>query len=244
MDEVLAAVQELGPDIHDYEFYNSVAELDAVPDSATFYKDFVSHNRPCVIRGAISNWSAAHNWDLDYISECMGTARVTCTFTCDGKADSIQHQHNGDSRFVLPDNRQMTMKEFVSIFRQSKSDASPVPSVQYQNNNWTEFEKLTEDIDVSFPWAFEAFGATKPDAVNLWIGDHRSTTTYHKVCLRHPNCPADRPFSKPGFPQQYTCSVRKETIVCGGPLVRRVQFLADPPLSTMFTEPLLLPGSR
>lgn len=194
MDEVLAAVHELGPGINNFEFYSTVAELDAVPDSATFYKEYVAHNRPCVLRGTICHWPATHNWGLNYISECMGAAQVTCTFTCDGKADAIQQQSDGSTRFLLPDNRRMSMKEFISIFRQSKSDASPVPSVQFQNNNWTEFPKLAGDIDVSFPWAFEAFGASKPDAVNLWIGDHRSTTTYHKVCLRHPNCLSRRPW--------------------------------------------------
>lgn len=186
MDEVLAAIEQLGQDIHDYEFYNSIAELDTIPDSATWYRDFVSRNRPCVVRGAVSHWPATQTWDLDRIQERMGHAQVTCTFTCDGKADAIQQQDDGSSRFLLPDNRKMTMEEFVTVFRQSKANASPVPSVQYQNNNLAEFESLTKDIDTSFAWALEAFGAATPDAVNLWIGDKRSTTTFHKVCPQSP----------------------------------------------------------
>lgn len=180
-DEVLAAVEQLGVDIHDYEFYSAVAELHAIPDSTTWQNDFVSHNRPCVIRGAVSYWPAIRAWDLDYIQARMGDAPVTCSFTCDGRADSIQRQADGSDRFLLPDNKQMTMAAFVSAFRKSKHAPSPVPSVQYQNNNLQEFGSLAEDIDISFPWAFCGFGASKPDAVNLWIGDKRSTTTYHKV---------------------------------------------------------------
>eukprot|EP00892_Ulva_mutabilis_P001581 jgi/Ulvmu1/11423/UM075_0089.1 len=179
-DEVLAAIEQLGQDIHDYEFYNSVAELHTLPDSITWYRDFVSRNRPCVIRGGVSDWPAIHLWDLDYIQERMGAAPVTCSFTCDGRADSVQRQPDGSCRFLLPDNRQMSMQDFVRIFRQSKREQSPVPSVQFQNDNLQEFASLSRDIDVTFPWAFRAFGASQPDAVNLWIGDKRSATTYHK----------------------------------------------------------------
>jgi jumonji domain-containing protein 7 len=38
---------------------------------------------------------------------------------------------------------------------------------------------LLEDVDAQLEFAAEAFGAA-PDAVNLWIGDQRSETTFHK----------------------------------------------------------------
>jgi hypothetical protein len=52
--------------------------------------------------------------------------------------------------------------------------------LQHQNSNLTEeLPALLEDVDPELPWASAAFGAA-PEAVNLWIGDHRSATTFHK----------------------------------------------------------------
>lgn len=179
-DAVKESVLDLSTAVSYFELYDSVAELDAVPDSDTFQKTYVSRNRPCVIRNAVSHWPALQKWSLDYIAEKMEQQRCTCTFSSNGRADSVQSLPQGDV-FLLPDNREMTLPEFIKIFRDSKAAGSPfVPSVQYQNDNMTEFGCLRNDFDASFPWAFHAFSAA-PEAVNLWIGDSRSSTTYHKV---------------------------------------------------------------
>ena len=39
---------------------------------------------------------------------------------------------------------------------------------------------LLPDVEAELPWAAQAFGAS-PDAINLWIGDQRAATTFHKV---------------------------------------------------------------
>lgn len=180
--DVKNAVLQLSTAVSDFERYDLVAELDCVPDSKTFEKEFVARNRPCVIRNAVSHWPAIEKWSLDYISEKMGEQRSTCTFSSNGRADSVQSLPQGDV-FLLPDNRKMTIKEFIRLFRNSRLDESPfVPSVQYQNDNMSEFGCLADDFDASFPWAFQAFDSGTPDAVNLWIGDSRSSTTFHKVC--------------------------------------------------------------
>lgn len=52
--------------------------------------------------------------------------------------------------------------------------------LQQQNSNLTEeFAPLLADVEPQLGFAGEAFGAA-PDAVNLWIGDARSETTFHK----------------------------------------------------------------
>lgn len=113
----------------------------------------------------------------------MGDERCTCTFSSNGRADSVQSLPHGDV-FLLPDNREMTVSEFTKFFRNSKCDGLPfVPSVQYQNDNMSQFGCLAHDFDASFPWAFQAFDSDTPDAVNLWIGDSRSSTSFHKVRL-------------------------------------------------------------
>jgi peptidyl-lysine (3S)-dioxygenase / protease len=179
---VTDALLQVSSIVSDFELYDAVAELDTVPDVRTFERTFVARHRPCVIRNAVSHWPAVHKWSLDYITERMGEQKCTCTFSSSGRADSVQSLPQGDV-FLLPDNREMTMREFIPLFRDSKlPGASFVPSVQYQNDNMSEFGCLADDFDVSFPWAFQGFDSETPDAVNLWIGDSRSSTTFHKVC--------------------------------------------------------------
>ena len=51
---------------------------------------------------------------------------------------------------------------------------------QQQNDCFrTEYSALAGDCDSHIEWATEAFGAL-PEAVNLWIGNHRSQTSFHK----------------------------------------------------------------
>lgn len=184
-EAVRDSVLQLSTAVADLEHYDAVAELNSIPDNGTFERTFVARNRPCVIRNAVSHWPAIEKWSLDYISEKMGEHKCTCTFSSTGRADSVQRLPQGDV-FLLPDNRDMTMNEFTRVFRDSKLVGAPfVPSVQYQNDNMSEFGCLADDFDASFPWAFQAFEVDSPDAVNLWIGDSRSSTTYHKVCKWH-----------------------------------------------------------
>ena len=51
---------------------------------------------------------------------------------------------------------------------------------QQQNSNLTqELPQLLGDVEAQLGFGAAAFGAA-PDAVNLWIGDERAATTYHK----------------------------------------------------------------
>lgn len=78
----------------------------------------------------------------------------------------------------------MTLPQFFDLFRRSRDshgDTRVVPYVQHQNSSLTEeFGFLGRDIRPGLGWAGEVFGGS-PDAVNLWIGDERSVTSFHKV---------------------------------------------------------------
>lgn len=55
-----------------------------------------------------------------------------------------------------------------------------MPYLQHQNSNLTvELPALLDDVEACFPWARAAFGGA-PDAVNVWVGDARAATTFHK----------------------------------------------------------------
>ncbi|GAB4816662.1 hypothetical protein N2152v2_003708 [Parachlorella kessleri] len=55
-----------------------------------------------------------------------------------------------------------------------------VPYLQFQNSSLLkELPQLLGDVDEHIPWATEALGCL-PEAVNFWLGDERSVTSFHK----------------------------------------------------------------
>jgi jumonji domain-containing protein 7 len=56
-----------------------------------------------------------------------------------------------------------------------------VAYLQQQNDCFREeYSALASDCDAHIPWATEALGGYLPEAVNLWIGNHLSETSFHK----------------------------------------------------------------
>ena len=124
--------------------------------------------------------------------------QVTVAITPNGRADAV-HDVATDStdghwlpHFVLPLEKQMPMTDFLLHLKQPHFQARPsskhpdsrfhqsVMYIQQQNGNFTShFPMLADDVDGDLSWASEAFGA-KPDAVNLWIGNEQSVTSFHK----------------------------------------------------------------
>ncbi|GJP41956.1 hypothetical protein CLOM_g1567 [Closterium sp. NIES-68] len=69
-------------------------------------------------------------------------------------------------------------------FASAHSSRSPfigIPYVQHQNGSFrTEFAALAADADEHIGFATAALGGNLPEAVNLWIGDERAVTSWHK----------------------------------------------------------------
>jgi peptidyl-lysine (3S)-dioxygenase / protease len=182
--QISDALNQLSSNISDFEGLESVPTLQVVPDAHVFAARFVARNLPCVLRGAASHWDAVRKWSIDHITSVMGSTPVTCTFTPDGRADAVKVPSARSSQpvFVLPHTEKRTMKQFSDVFRQTKREGMAcVPSVQFQNSNLSEFEELKADIDFDVEWAAVAFQAGAPDASNIWIGDSRCSTSFHKV---------------------------------------------------------------
>eukprot|EP00955_Chlamydomonas_euryale_P004955 52853-Chlamydomonas_euryale.AAC.13 len=78
----------------------------------------------------------------------------------------------------------MSLRSFFALLRASRalppgSPGAEVPYVQHQNSSLTaEYPQLAGDCPAP-EWAARAFGAP-PEASNLWIGDERSVTSFHK----------------------------------------------------------------
>lgn len=130
--------------------------------------------------------------------------QVTVAVTPNGRADAVCNIEAGSTSnllqpyFVLPCERQMQMSDFLEhlVHQQPSSqqdtsceaqenngsppDQQEIMYLQQQNGNFTShFPELLGDIDPEMPWASQAFG-TSPDAVNLWIGNDQSVTSFHK----------------------------------------------------------------
>ncbi|KAM7493736.1 hypothetical protein LguiB_028345 [Lonicera macranthoides] len=62
----------------------------------------------------------------------------------------------------------------------SDLEAKFVAYAQQQNDCFrSEYKEILEDCELDIPWASEALGC-KPEAVNLWIGNELSETSFHK----------------------------------------------------------------
>jgi len=165
------ALQTLASEVRD--LINYVDIVDAPPDPLTFYRNWVSQNRPLIIKNAAKDWPALTKWTELYLRENLGDVNVTVSVTPNGYADAVYH-----GKFVMPEERNMTMNNFLHIMNNPDS-ANGVFYVQKQNSNLTdEFSNIMDDVK-SFCWAETAFGKS-PDAINFWMGDKRAVTSMHK----------------------------------------------------------------
>jgi len=173
-EDLEAALTNLCVEAKELYLGSQLTEVENVPSPLNFYRDFISYNRPLVIRGGVNHWPAITKWTNQYLKETIGDLPVTVTVTPNGYADAPQ----GDL-FVMPEERTMKMTDFLNIIDNPES-ANGVFYIQKQNSNLTEeFEEILCDVETDIIWATEAFGKL-PDAVNFWLGDQRAITSMHK----------------------------------------------------------------
>eukprot|EP00794_Sanderia_malayensis_P005279 gene5279-5946_t len=168
------ALMNLSQEARELYLPQEIPILDSPPSALVFLRDYVSPNRPVIIKNCLKTWSACSSWTPDYLRECLGDTLVTVTSTPNGYADAPV----GD-RFVLPEEKFMLFKEFLTIWEENDK-TNGVHYIQKQNSNFTdEFSVLVKDADCHVSWASEAFGG-RPDAVNFWMGNSDSVTSMHK----------------------------------------------------------------
>ncbi|KAK9241127.1 phospholipase A2 [Lipomyces kononenkoae] len=149
----------------------------SLPAALEFMRQ-VHTNFPVVYRGAALNWPAlvstsGRRWAKQYLLDKLKDTIVTVAETPLGNADAPL-----EGMFVQPHTSHLPFPVFVDKLLDPNADS--VCYMQSQNNNMpTEFPQLANDIQVDIPWATEAL-QSQPEAVNLWIGSSRSTTSLHK----------------------------------------------------------------
>ncbi|XP_071449889.1 bifunctional peptidase and (3S)-lysyl hydroxylase Jmjd7 [Hetaerina americana] len=140
-----------------------------------FHRKWVSPNLPVVLKGAVNHWPAIKKWTNDYLRSAIGDKVVQVAATPNGYADAI-----ADGYFVMPEERKMAVKDFLSVLEEPESLPGTILYVQSQNGNLSEdWVDLVKDIESDLPWATEAFGEL-PSAGNFWMGDERAVTSMHR----------------------------------------------------------------
>jgi len=155
-----------------------------VESAKDFYR-FASRREPVVITNALEAWPAMKYWDAEYLKKKVGSNIVSVNVTPNGMGDAVVRDHEGSEVFAFPEERSMKCSEFLDLWTSSSSSVSderrPVFYLSHQNDSLrTQFAKLLEDdVPSHISWASELFGS-RPDAVNLWIGDRRSRSSLHQ----------------------------------------------------------------
>ncbi|GFZ45061.1 hypothetical protein JCM24511_02787 [Saitozyma sp. JCM 24511] len=145
---------------------------------------------PALIRGCGSDvmLGASEDWDAPETYERVAGDRVvTIAITDDGLADSVRVSEDGSTMFVKALDEQLQMATFLARLRDA--DDPEVLYLQSQDGNVfrseprapgeePELAMFQRHIQRDVAWMHEATGATA-EAVNLWIGSSRSTTSFH-----------------------------------------------------------------
>ncbi|XP_058085277.1 lysine-specific demethylase JMJ32 isoform X2 [Magnolia sinica] len=163
----------------------SIDRLDSPPSSLRFLRHYVSSNKPCIISNAILHWPALSTWphfspsSFSLLPEQHHV--VSVHLTPHGRADSLVPLPDDPSSLCFASAHVQRMP-FHQALQHIVSPPLPnyVAYAQEQNDCFrSEYSHLAHDIDAHIPWATEALG-TLPEAVNLWIGNHLSETSFHK----------------------------------------------------------------
>eukprot|EP00501_MAST-03F_sp_TOSAG23-6_P000338 GSMAST32.ASY1.ANO1.345.1 assembled CDS len=150
--------------------------------TALEFMRFVATSTPVIIQGVVSGWDAYNRWSLEYLKTSTGNRNVNVNVTPNGLGDAVLHvptsKYANEYVFIKPEEREMNFTDFANLL-ESKQNCSNIPYLSYQNDSLrTEFPEISSDVPDNISWATKAFG-TPPDAVNLWVGDCRATTSVH-----------------------------------------------------------------
>lgn len=159
-----------------------IPRVETPPTPLQFLRDYVSPNKPFIISSsptldcpATTLWSSP-----DYLMNTLSSSPVSLHLTPSGNADSLTPlPHSPPSLcFASPHVQKLPFSHALSKIKNSRLGL--VAYAQQQNDCLREeYSAVSGDIQEHIGWATQALGC-KPDAVNLWIGNHFSQTWFHK----------------------------------------------------------------
>ncbi|KAE9613203.1 putative transcription factor & chromatin remodeling &Metalloenzymes JmjC family [Lupinus albus] len=180
-------IEELWREVREVSLGNSgsIERLETPPTPLEFLRNFINPNKPCIISNAINHWPALSSWSHhSYLSESLSSSSssVSLHLTPTGLADSLTTAPpSSPSPLCFASSHVQHHVPFPQALHLIKSSSSAfVAYAQHQNDCFrTEYSALANDCDSHIPWATHAIGAM-PEAVNLWIGNEHSQTSFHK----------------------------------------------------------------
>nr|CAJ26373.1 putative phospholipase [Brachypodium sylvaticum] len=183
------AVRELWAESRDLLGLHSpeaVPRADLPPTPLAFLRDHVSPGRPLLVSAAATrHWPAASLWPTEsYLTDALRSTDVSVHLTPDGRADALAPHPclPGARCFASAHVRRVDFPTAVRLIRGSDRAAAGglVAYAQQQDDCLRgEYAAVAGDVDAHVPWASEALGCL-PEAVNLWIGNSCSVTSFHK----------------------------------------------------------------
>ncbi|KAJ3681605.1 hypothetical protein LUZ60_014178 [Juncus effusus] len=163
-----------------------VERLELPPSPLQFLRDYVSPNKPVIISAAATrHWPAiaGHLWSDDaYLRSALRDHSVSVHLTPDGRADALVPSPSDNNLcFASACVQSMDFSSALDLVESTSDESSPIVAYLQQQDDClrTEYSALTQDIDPHIDFATESFGFM-PEAVNLWIGNARSETSFHK----------------------------------------------------------------
>ncbi|WWC70906.1 uncharacterized protein I206_104858 [Kwoniella pini CBS 10737] len=183
------ALEQLLDDYRDLQIHG-VTNYDVPPSSLEALR-MIHRAHPSVIHGfsPLSEAAQGNDWTKTEIYESIsGNNEVTVAITDDGLADSVRELGDGSTTFVKALDVKMTMSNLISKLSNRSNDFKEAYYLQSQDGNIyrstprpygpPELDSFQKYIKKDIGWMKDATGS-EAEAVNLWIGDKRSTTSLH-----------------------------------------------------------------
>ncbi|KAJ9556336.1 hypothetical protein OSB04_010950 [Centaurea solstitialis] len=165
-----------------------IDRLHTPPTPLHFLRHYLSQNKPFILSASAATtlrWPATALWSsTSYLRQTLSNSTVSLHLTPTGHADSIAtHPTSPNSLcFASAHVQQTPFSAAIDAIQSSSidSDGGFVAYLQQQNDCFRgEYGALAGDCDSDVGWATEAIGSL-PEAVNLWIGNGLSETSFHK----------------------------------------------------------------
>ncbi|KAL8054095.1 hypothetical protein ABFX02_05G115300 [Erythranthe guttata] len=183
-ERIESSIQNLWQDVRELTLGTppNIDHLPTPPTPLQFLRRHVMPNKPCLISAAVSHWPALSLWpSAAYLRTTLAATPVSLHLTPTGKADSLAPHPAAPSSLCFASAHVQTLpfpQALDSVLASGENNR--VAYLQQQNDCFRgEYGPLAADCEDHIPWATEALGCP-PDAVNLWIGDHSSETSFHK----------------------------------------------------------------
>jgi len=123
----------LSNEVKDFYWPQTIERI-VSPSPLTFYRDYVSKNKPVILTEMIDGWKALKKWNHKYLKSKYGEELVSVDITPNGLGDSIVKNGNDDV-FVQPYQVQMKLGEFIDIMNKEKEGIGTY-YIQKQNDNF------------------------------------------------------------------------------------------------------------